>query len=252
MKNHFYISYAGNKREEVEKIFENIDFTGITTIIEPFCGTCAVSYYISTKIKGLKYILNDLNENFMKIFEILKDVNKTNEFKLELEKVFNEVRDNKEKYVELVKQKTLVGWFISNKYYQIRPGLFPIQKRNVVFDFENIPIVKFFRDEDITFSSCNANQIIDEYKDKSDAMIFIDPPYIDTCNQFYDYGKSKGINIYEYLYYNDINDWKCNPVLVLEKNWIIALLFQNHKIVEYDKSYQTTKKKTTHFLIKKS
>ena len=49
MKNHFYMSYSGNKREEVENIYNLIDFNNIATIVEPFCGTCAMSYYISTK-----------------------------------------------------------------------------------------------------------------------------------------------------------------------------------------------------------
>jgi site-specific DNA-adenine methylase len=47
--NHFVISYAGNKRKEVEKIYENIKdkLDDIDNIIEPFCGTSALSCYIS-------------------------------------------------------------------------------------------------------------------------------------------------------------------------------------------------------------
>lgn len=52
MKNHFIFPYAGNKREEVEKIHEilkkNIDLSKIKTIIEPYCGSSAMSYYLST------------------------------------------------------------------------------------------------------------------------------------------------------------------------------------------------------------
>ena len=62
MKNHFIIAYPGNKRQEVEIIYKNLDFNNITTIIEPFCGSCALSYYISTiHPKKYKYILNDLD-----------------------------------------------------------------------------------------------------------------------------------------------------------------------------------------------
>ena len=61
MKNHFYMPYKGNKRQEVVRIFDEIDFEKLTTVIEPYCGSCAMSYYISTQYTGIKYILNDNN-----------------------------------------------------------------------------------------------------------------------------------------------------------------------------------------------
>ena len=71
MKNHFYFSYFGNKRNEVNQIYESINFDNIDLIIEPFCGSCAMSYFIAQQQpKKFKYILNDNNEhliNFMKI-----------------------------------------------------------------------------------------------------------------------------------------------------------------------------------------
>ena len=59
MKSHFYIHYSGNKIKEMKDLYPYLDFTNITTIIEPYAGTCAVSYYISTQKQGLTYILND-------------------------------------------------------------------------------------------------------------------------------------------------------------------------------------------------
>ena len=46
MRNHFIIPYIGNKREEVETIYNNIKnyIDDKKIIIEPFCGTSAVSY----------------------------------------------------------------------------------------------------------------------------------------------------------------------------------------------------------------
>ena len=55
MKNHFFFSYAGNKREEVEHIYNKLDLENIETIVEPFCGSCAVSYYIWTQNKDKNY-----------------------------------------------------------------------------------------------------------------------------------------------------------------------------------------------------
>ena len=64
-KNHFFIPYAGNKRSEVEKIYDSIKdkLNDIEYIVEPFCGTSAFSYYMSLRHpKQFKYILNDNNK----------------------------------------------------------------------------------------------------------------------------------------------------------------------------------------------
>ena len=55
MKNHFFFSCCGNKREEVEHIYNLLDLENIDTIVEPFCGSCAMSYYIWTQNKDKNY-----------------------------------------------------------------------------------------------------------------------------------------------------------------------------------------------------
>lgn len=71
MKNHFLFSYSENKREKVKTIYDNLNFTNIDTIIEPFAGTSALSYYISTKHpKRFKYILNDQNNLLIDLYNI--------------------------------------------------------------------------------------------------------------------------------------------------------------------------------------
>ena len=77
MKNHFFYPYVGNKREEVEHIYNLLDLNNIDTIVEPFCGSCAVSYYLWTqnKDKKYKYILNDLDGNLINLLKVLETVN---------------------------------------------------------------------------------------------------------------------------------------------------------------------------------
>ena len=75
MKNHFFIPYAGNKREEVEPIYKEVEnyLEKIDTIIEPYCGTSAISYFISLKFpKKYKYILNDNNKFLIEIYNMIK------------------------------------------------------------------------------------------------------------------------------------------------------------------------------------
>jgi len=248
MKNHFYMSYAGNKREEVKYIYDNIKLDNIKTIVEPFCGTCAISYYISTQKEGLKYILNDNNKYLLEMFEIIKNDDKC----LKFETLFNETveqMDTKEKYNKLIKDKTLLGWFICNKIYCIRPGLYPNGNRNYkkTIKLSDYPIYKFFKNNDIEFHNFDASLIYDRYKIDDKALIILDPPYMQLCNDFY---LNKTVNIYEYLYHNPIKKEKAKIILILEDIWLIKLLFNDNTILKkYDKMYQTSKKKTSHIII---
>ena len=83
MNNHFVFPYAGNKRQEVVKLHDYIvdKLDGIDTIIENFCGSSAMSYYISTKYpKRFKYILNDMNPRLIELYCLVKDKQKFDSF----------------------------------------------------------------------------------------------------------------------------------------------------------------------------
>ena len=72
MKNHYFTCYIGNKRKEITDILPLIDLDAsadIKYILEPFAGSAAMSYYISTQYPNrFKYILND-NDKITKIFK---------------------------------------------------------------------------------------------------------------------------------------------------------------------------------------
>ena len=80
MKTHFYITYPGNKRKEMAGLYPYLDFTNISTIVEPYAGSCAISFYISQQKSGLTYILNDNNPYLKEMYEILIDEEKTENF----------------------------------------------------------------------------------------------------------------------------------------------------------------------------
>jgi len=129
MKNHFYMSYFGNKRMEVETIFNYLDFTNITTVVEPFCGSCAMSYYISQQYSNIHYVLNDNNKYLIGMYKIIIDDEQVLKFETEFNKVDKSFKNNKEAYNKFVKQETLMAWFIKSKIYCIRPGLFPSDRK---------------------------------------------------------------------------------------------------------------------------
>jgi hypothetical protein len=246
MKNHFIIAYPGNKRNEVEKIYSNLQLDNITTIIEPFCGTSAISYYLSVKHpKKFKYIINTMKDEK----KLLIFINKINKMCFDEDNNFI----NKDEYTKIMKEDTFNSWFIAHKFYAIRSGLYPARDHNNMLNIEKIeqlPIVHFLKNENVTIKQMEALDLINECKNKNDHLIFMDPPYIKNSYDFY--SDMASCNIYEYLYNNQIINFNCYCVLVLEDFWIIRLLFKSleDKTIRYNKTYQMSKKKTTHLMIK--
>ena len=262
MNNHFFFSYAGNKRQEIKIIYDEIEpsLKDVKTIIEPYCGSSAMSYYISTKHpKEYKYILNDNNKMLIMLYKLVQEGTKEKEVEDKINKYiikFNECKTNEERkiyYNSILKDNGCIcSYIFVNKYYCIRQGLCPLFERTKElkpFKFSNHPIYNFIKNENVTFMNEDALKIINDNKDKKDILLLLDPPYIGTCNDFY---MDKSMNIYEYLYNNNINKFVCFIYLILENIWINKLLFSSNNISDpYDKQYEMSKKKTTHIIITK-
>ncbi len=257
MKNHFFCSYWGNKRTEVEEIYKYLNFDNIKYIIEPFCGSSALSYYISTQQpKKYIYVLNDIDKNLIKLYKIAQDEIKYNFFICMYELLWRACKDNnKPKYKELVNNNDTICWLLKNKFYKIRNGLYPNDgsQRNIkhVKVLFNKPIINFLRNEKIIFYNEYANNIIMKYN-KPNSLFFCDPPYLLTSNSEYNSGllEVKNYNIYQELLFNK-EQFKTNLYFVLEYMWIIKGLYNNNLIHKYKKKYYGNKKKTVyHFILK--
>jgi site-specific DNA-adenine methylase len=255
MKNHFFIGYAGNKRKEVKSICDYIDLTNIKTIVEPFCGTSALSYYIwlNNKDKNYKFILNDNNQFLIELYNIAKDDNKLKDFHKESIKLFNSIfnlpeKERKPEYNKLDMKKDLLSWFFKSKIYAIRAGLYPVKEFKIecLDTIINAPIIDFLRNADITFTNNNGLDVYKLYCNNENTLIFLDPPYMSRENSFY---KTPTAEIYEYLFNNDIEKNKAYIVLCLENSWIIKMLFKGKKNIKYDKYYDQSHVKTEHIVI---
>jgi len=254
-KNHFIISYAGNKRQECPKIYEKIkdNLDNIKCIVEPFCGTSAFSVWMADKFPlRFKYILNDNNKMLIELYTILKDENLTNEFIGKLNAIG--ATSSKEEYDNVVKDKDndVVAYVYANLNFNIRAGLYPQGKKIPSnYDFlKKKKIVEFLRNEDVTLIHGSGLDLFIIEQDNPDSLIFLDPPYISRCNSYYDSKAEKlKMNIYEYMSDHDISNMPAYILLVLESNWIIKLLMKKHIKDEYEKIYQTSKTKTSHFFI---
>lgn len=249
--NHFFISYAGNKRRECDTIYKEIkellDGDEIETIIEPYCGSSAISFYIAHNYPHkFKYILNDNNEHLIKTYEIFKDEKQLDILIEQLNEMCKDL--NKEKYMAIVKQDTHISWFIKHKIYAIRAGLFKLDYKFKDFIFlKNTPIIKFLRTEDITTQCKDGIETLIKYKDDKRSLIILDPPYLELCNDFY---KNSNTNIYEHCHKFPITDHISKTICILNDMWIIRLLFKDQIKMEYNKMYQPNKRKVVHLIIK--
>jgi hypothetical protein len=247
MKNHFFFGYRGNKRNEVEKILNEIELNNVKTIVEPFCGTFALSYYISTLYpKKYNYVINDNNDMVVELIRIAKKQRKFKKLENEINELIIDI--DRDKYNKIIKNsdKDLASYIIKHKIYCIRPGLFPLNYKHKTISICDVPVINFLRNENVKVTNINGTDCYNKYKTKNDALIFLDPPYLHSFNDWY---VDPSINIYEYLSENDILNEKAKIILCLEKNWIINILFKGKNIIEYDKKYETNKRKTKHIII---
>jgi 16S rRNA G966 N2-methylase RsmD len=114
-------------------------------------------------------------------------------------------------------------------------------------------IINFLKNENITFYNKEAYEIYNKYINNKNALIIFDPPYMLSCNGYYEcLDQVKKNNIYE-----DFNEkiennniYKSKMYFILENNWIIRLLFKKWFILEtYQKCYSNQKKKQTQHII---
>jgi len=246
---HFIISYAGNKRKEFIHFKNNINLDGIKNIIEPFCGTSAISFNLWLEHKDrFNYYLNDNSVDIYNIYKLLKDetpdviLNNLNNIKKSIK--------NKEDFNNLYKSKfNTFEFIVLQKMCSFRFGLYDMKKSNNEYKLSNLQLkfIEFIKCPYVYISNDDWFIPFDKYKDDANSLFFLDPPYLSLCNDFY---QNKTINIYEYMFNNKIELFKSHIYLILENMWIIKLLFCNNNILTtYGKIYAISKKHTEHILI---
>lgn len=248
--NHFFIPYAGNKKSEYKFIKDHLYLKAcIKNIVEPFCGSSAISFNIWLEHKNkFDYYLNDIDDDLINLYNlfintpidtIIKTLNAT---KLKIK--------NKHDYTTMCKNKdkTNYEYLIMHKFYNIRPGMYDdtMHSKNYVFTDHQLKFIEFIKQPYVYISNIDWNVIFDKLNDKHTLFIF-DPPYLDACNEFY--SDKRSVNVYEYFHKNQISKQKSKICFILEKMWIVNILFgKTYEKITYDKLYQSTKRKTIHVI----
>jgi site-specific DNA-adenine methylase len=254
MKNHFIIPYAGNKREEVKQILNNLNdkYPGweekTSTIVEPFCGSSAFSYYLSTLYPGkFKYILNDNDAHLIELYHTMKDEKRYEAFKTKMNSLIASI-NSKDEYKQVISKKDFYGWFVARFWYGYRQGVYNEERKKLITSDCNI--ITFLRNENVKITNEDGIDVYKKYKDDESTLLFIDPPYMNLFNGLY-YDDKSGLNLYEYMYENSIKDEKSIIVLALALTFFVKLIFKDYinDSYIYGKMYNLTQRKVSHVTI---
>lgn len=253
---HFFMPYTGNKWGETDALieeFERINADGhVSTVVEPFCGSSAFSVALALKYPNkFEYILNDNNKQLMRLYEsALNGIN----FDCFIGVVQDKLCDiTREKYNELKQSDEMVDWFILNKFYAIKQGLFPLNfdKKKAMSKMDllrDAPIFYFLQTEKVTLKNYDGMAVYQNFKDCGDVLVFCDPPYLMCDNTFY---KNTDMSIYEHIAEHPITDEVANIMFCLKNDFITRLLFKGAVFGEpYQKSYRPYRKITNHVIIR--
>lgn len=237
-KNHFIFGYAGNKRREVLSIVSHLNLDDITTIVEPFCGTSALSCYLSQLYPNrFIYRLNDIDSKLIELYYLLQNEEKTKK----LEDDYNEcIKDmTKEKYHEIIDKNDMLGYTLSHKHYFLRPCNYSTTRSPTKGYFCNTPIIKFLRNETIEISNIDGEAVMKEYKQSPTTIIYLDPPYLKTYNKAHYANNMNFFGIYTYLESPDIKNYKCQIYLHILENADLTnkLKFNFNLLYSEPKSY---------------
>jgi site-specific DNA-adenine methylase len=264
----FYFRYIGGKRLEVKYIIDYIkelyNNEKINKIVEPFAGSCAVSLHCKIRENiNVDYHINDLDDELINFLNYIK-LNGSKKLLKKIKKIWFDNDDKSPEYFNslaeeykndenrydlkiLLKKITYLG--NGRTYYENNAH----NKFNVK-DYSATD--NFFINAEITQK--DYTEIFEKYKNDKKALLFLDPPYLDSCNKDYKThakrcgGTTKTIKDNTMMYV-DIRKYldvcKCKVIMIINDNAINQYIYKDFIKSSYEKIYQRNKVKTRHLVI---
>ena len=250
--NPFIINYLGTKYRESIQHFEgdDIDFNKYKSFVEPFGGTFGFSRYIYMKLNkptDKKFIIYDNDKELITFYNNIKGMTKE-----EYEELHN-------KYNEIVNKYDKEEWH-KNGFNIIRELKDTIEDKNINF------MIVLNNKPNMISRKCNkkANMewfdmfkycefkymnVVNEYEyittthNTKDTIIYLDPPYINNCNEQY---ADVNIDYSEFIINCFINKKKSNVIFVHERNFLLLHILNKYLYKSYDKLYPLRQRKKIH------
>ena len=140
----------GNKTTELKLLLPIIEpqITDETIFIEPFCGSCVVSYAVYKKHDNIIFHVNDIDEFRIKFYINMKDEEERKKlYKLE-ESIINIGIEEYNKIIKKHEPKAMlteyIPYIISQRIKAFRRGLYPTTKKIILKEIPT-PWINFFK-----------------------------------------------------------------------------------------------------------
>lgn len=250
----------GNKYKEYKKYLKDfiLDFpiNENTIFIEPFCGSSYISFNLWKEGIINNFHINDLDEFRIKFYKDIKNDNLEEIINIENE-VIKGGSDVYYKYVNKNNKNDYISYILARRIHSFRYGLYPTNKKIKEDRRINENWVNFFKSVKIT--NKDWTEIMELYKDNENAIIYLDPPYLDSFNAYYNtYGINKNkdeenTKIDNTKIYVDIIDFlknsKCKIIFSINSNSLTDYIYKDFIKKVYNNIYEMTKKKENILLI---
>ena len=181
-----------------------------------------------SKYQGLKPFFDYINE-------MCKDLTKEK---------FNKIINNR-------KPNDLQSWFFYQKVYNFRKGVFPQTRKYGNYDIKKYRLLDdFFKNNKTYLYNGSYINILNKFKNDEKALIFLDPPYLDSFNSYYtnynDHRDEDGSLIDNTKMYEDIGDLlennKSKVITIMNDIALIRYVYKKYYKKSYNKKYSYTQK----------
>lgn len=248
------IKWTGGKAREIRHFEDYIPKYNI--YVEPFVGGGALFWHL----QPCKAVINDINGHLINFYlklrdnyKILNELNQVHEHNIDYFK--NIVKDINDNTYDCNVKKASDFYYInrtcfSGKWRVSASGNFNNSWGNYknktykVLDREYSNILINTRILNVDYTS-----VLSEFKDNSDAFIFLDPPYLE-CDGMYT-ANQEFLEIYNYIA-QYMMDSKSKVMMVVKSSSYIEEKFKNLIVDRYSKVYShnaTSDKKHEHLVI---
>ena len=234
------------------KYFKHLVPAGAKTIVEPFCGSCAMTLTLFADHAKYKYHFNDLDPH---LFAVLSNVHGYLEFKADVIQIYNDFNrdhsgESTDRHPNLAKlwkstvqsiDSPFTNFYVNEKF--IRSALFKISKDNP--DMNHVAIF-----EKATKTHEDYKIVMEQYRWDEEAFVFLDPPYLFSDNSGY-YPQNDDSDMTDIIVFilDFFASCSCKVMLIINDLKILRYLFRDHIKGDYMRTYQIGKKKARHLII---
>lgn len=242
------IKWTGGKRREIPYFLPYIP-DNYNIYIEPFFGGGAFFWHIQPK----QAVINDINQDLMNFYKILRDHHDA------LELVLSTFKFNREYFYILVDklnkkefnspiERAAIFYYLNKTSFSGKWRVNKDGNYNNTWGYYKKPnykkINKKYSEQlrNVSIYNTDFTHVLEEYQNHPDAFIFLDPPYL-NCDSMYTANQDFE-NIYVYIY-NYMKNCKCKVMLIVKDDTYINNLFRKYIVDIYNVSYSHNAKSQT-------